>query len=436
LFHVQQSVMGLPSLALAPSPGDRVLDLCAAPGGKTFHLAEIMDETGPIVAVDPKEKRLRGLLGNMYRLGVSNVLVVAADGRELPGGAAFDRVLVDAPCSGEGNYRRQGHLPARGRGFTRYATALQEALLRRAVAVTRPGGVLVYSTCTYAPEENEAVVDRVLRDAPVRVEPIELGAPHDPGWTRWEGTDLHPDLHHAWRVYPHHLDSGGLFMVRLRRLNDCAAGADGSAVDGSGANVPRDPAEGGFALDVDAPRTRDAEEQGWSRVPVGFPGEDSEAASARVERAHLELEHRFGYDPDWIRRLGWMVRGDHLWIHTAGEWPVTAWRRSRPGSDWRVVSLGLRALRRGPGGRETPSNHFLTRWPRDIAPERKVDLTAGELRTLVAGDAQPPGELPTGPVAHVWEGTVLGRGMVGRAGLRQELGKAHAERLSRILDPS
>ncbi len=107
LLHIQQAVMGLPALALSPRPGDRVLDLCSAPGGKTTHLSELMGEEGPLVAVDSKEKRIRGLLGNLYRMGYLNVIVIAADGRQLPSAAGFDRVLVDAPCSGEGNYRRQ-----------------------------------------------------------------------------------------------------------------------------------------------------------------------------------------------------------------------------------------------------------------------------------------------------------------------------------------
>ena len=191
LFHVQQAVMALPTLALGVSAGERVLDLCAAPGGKTTHLAELMGETGPLIAVEPKEKRIRGLLGNIYRLGYRNVIVVAGDGRTLPEGVSFDRVLVDAPCSGEGNYRRRaGRLPPRTAEFSRYVTRVQEALLRHAVRLTKPGGTIVYATCTYAPEENEAVVDRVLRDAPVTVAEIPLGLPHSPGLTAWAGHEI------------------------------------------------------------------------------------------------------------------------------------------------------------------------------------------------------------------------------------------------------
>src|SRR5690606_31952503 len=183
--------------------------------------------------------RIRGLLGNLYRLGHPNVLVVAADGRNLPEGALFDRALVDAPCSAEGNLRRQGgRVGPRDPGFVAHVTEVQEALLRRAIALVRPGGVIVYSTCTVAPEENEGILDRVLADAPVRVEPIRLEAPHAPGLEGWEGRSFRPEVRDAWRVCPDHLDSGGLFMARLRRLPESEGhpapglrGAPGAAPD-------------------------------------------------------------------------------------------------------------------------------------------------------------------------------------------------------------
>lgn len=439
-FHIQQCVMALPSLALAPEPGDRVLDLCAAPGGKSAHLAELMEDRGCLVAVDPKEKRLRGLMANLFRLGHPNVLVVAADGRELPGNARFQRVLVDAPCSAEGNFRRQGgRLPSRTESFQSYITNLQEALLRRAVALTRPGGTLVYSTCTFAPEENEAILSRVLADAPVKMEAVELEIPHESGIAAWGGSSFHPDVRHAWRVYPHHLDSGGLFMARLRRLED--HGSD--TVSGS---------------------------DGWSAVPAGFPGENPSEAAARILDAKSILETEYGFSSQRLRRLEWIVRGENIWAHTAREWPVDSWK---PSGGWRVVSLGLRALRKAGPRLETPSNAFLTRFARHRPgpPGQDVPATAGsevprpaaqgchltlvpegascgggpgprwkeldqdELAILLRRDALPPTDLPTGPIVLVFRGEVLGRGMVGRGGLRLEIPKAQARRLQSLLQP-
>ena len=400
LLHVQQAVMALPSLALAPRPGEAILDLCAAPGGKTTHIAELMADRGPLVAVDPKEKRLRGLLGNLYRLGHPNVIVVAADGRALPTSATFDRVLVDAPCSAEGNLRRQaGRGAGRDAGFVDYVTSVQEALLRRAIELTRPGGVLVYSTCTFAPEENEAVVTRVLADSPIAVEPIQLEAPHSPGLSGWDGELFDPSLREAWRIYPHQMDSGGLFMVRLRKL-----GAGTSAV------------------------------VGWTPPPPVFPGGDEEDGSVRLRSAQDELVHRFGLGHREVEEMGWMVRGENIWAHTAERWPFPAWSAQSPGGRWRVVSMGIRSLRERPPGRETPSSHFLARWGRHMAPDRQVHLDPTSLGRLLRNERLPAEGRSAGPVALLWEDLVLGRGMIGTGGLRHEIPKASAERLLTVLE--
>ncbi len=108
LIYVQQASTGVAAPAWGPKPGERVLDLCAAPGGKATHAADLMEDRGTVVASEINEGRIRGLLGNVYRMGHPNMLVVSADGRDLPEDALFDRVLVDAPCSGEGTLRRRG----------------------------------------------------------------------------------------------------------------------------------------------------------------------------------------------------------------------------------------------------------------------------------------------------------------------------------------
>ena len=193
LFYIQQASTGVAAPLLAPRPGERILDLCAAPGGKTTHAADLMQDRGCIVAVDRNEDRIRALLGNMYRTAHPNVLVVAGDGRSLPDGALFDRVLVDVPCSAEGTLRRKGGtLRGQTAKFRKQIPRRQESLLRRAIALTRPGGTILYSTCTFAPEENEAVVDRVLQDAPVTLEPITIDAAHSPGLTSFEGCEEYP----------------------------------------------------------------------------------------------------------------------------------------------------------------------------------------------------------------------------------------------------
>src|SRR5690606_18165115 len=245
LLYVQQASTGVAAPALGPLPGERVLDLCAAPGGTTAHLAQPMGDQGCLVASEISESRIRGLLGNLYRLGHTHVLAIAGDGRELPGGALFDRVLVDAPCSGEGTLRRRGGRPPRqSRSFAGYVTQAHRALLRRAISLTQPGGTVLYVTCTFAPEENEAVVSEILGSEPVDVEPLHLPVAHAPGLASFEGAQYDPRLVGAARIYPHHLDSGGLFLARLRKHGESAVG-------------------------------QPAEADGWSPVPAAFP-EDGE----------------------------------------------------------------------------------------------------------------------------------------------------------------
>jgi len=420
LFHIQQAVMALPSLALSPRPGDRVLDLCAAPGGKTAHMAELMEDRGALVAVDPKEKRLRALLANIYRLGHSNVLVIAGDGRQISVSAEFDRVLVDAPCSAEGTFRRQeGKVPKRSASFVAHITAAQEALLRRGIALTRPGGSILYSTCTFAPEENEAIVNQVLIEGAVAIEEIRLGLPHSPGLTEWKGEPFHPDLRHAWRIYPHQLNAGGLFMALLRKL---PGGGNPLATSGTGVKA-----------------LAERPSRGWGPVPPAFPGDDPAAAESRIERSLSELESLYGFKKEGLAQLGWMVRRENIWTHTAQEWPMPGWESDHKANRWRVVSLGLRALRdrgarEGITGLATPSSHFLARFGRQMGDNRQFHLSDSEIRTLLEGELLSTEGISPGAVVLLWRGMILGRGMIRGTGyLVSEIADAQANRLREIL---
>jgi 16S rRNA (cytosine967-C5)-methyltransferase len=145
--------------AVDPQPGERVLDLCAAPGGKTTHLAALMANAGAIVAVERHVKRARALQRTCERMGATIVDVRATAAAEVSPTVAFDRVLVDPPCSGRGTL--QGQPDRRGRvtpaGVERLAT-VQAQILEVAVGALKPGGTLVYSTCTLSPAENQARV--------------------------------------------------------------------------------------------------------------------------------------------------------------------------------------------------------------------------------------------------------------------------------------
>jgi len=233
LCHSQEEASLLPVRLLDPQPGERILDLCAAPGGKAAQISLAVGERGTVVANEVFAGRVRALRANMERLGLMNLCTTVHNGSNYPQAAGlFDRVLVDAPCSCEGSLRK-----AAGSGretpvlpFSRY-TRLQTDLLRRAVALCRPGGRIVYSTCTFAPEENEQVVDSVLRESADLLQPLGLpiaGFTTTDGITAWQGDRFDPRLERTVRVWPHHNDSGGFFVAVLEKASGAAGGAIGS----------------------------------------------------------------------------------------------------------------------------------------------------------------------------------------------------------------
>lgn len=396
LFYVQQAVTGVVGQVVAPAAGERVLDMCASPGGKTTHLAELMETRGCLVAADVREGRLKGLMGNLTRLLIPNVIAVVADGRRFPEGALFDRVLVDAPCSAEGNLRKKGgEMRVPKPSFVRHVTSLQERILRRGISLLRPGGSLLYVTCTFAPEENEAVVDRVLVDSPVRMVPVSLSVPSSPGLTHFEDASFDPTLELAHRLYPHHLNSGGLFMALLQK--------DGPAV-----------------------RT----DAGWCPVPSVFPGDscpDDEAQDWLAE-GQVRMNNEFGISPESIADFEWMLRSDSGWIHRCREWPVEAWE---PG-EWRISSVGLRGLSPDARGGARPTNYML-RMLESPKATRRVSLSRDQALTVLqrapfSGPAMDPGY-----VTLDLDGGVIGRASTGRSGIRHEIPKARAQSLLKLL---
>ena len=166
-FTPQSRASQLVAPALAPAPGERVLDLCAAPGGKTTHLAALMEGTGEVVAVERNPQRARALQATAARLRAPNVTVVTADANDYDGAGRFDRVLLDPPCSGLGTLRSHPDLRWRTspEAVERLA-AEQDVLLASARRALAPGGALVYSVCTLSPREERLVTDAVQRTFP------------------------------------------------------------------------------------------------------------------------------------------------------------------------------------------------------------------------------------------------------------------------------
>lgn len=219
-LHGQEEVSALPATVLDPQPGERVWDAAAAPGSKASQLAALMDDRGRLVANDASLGRLAALRANLDRLGVTNAAVTNQDARVFSlkpfGGERFDRALVDAPCSGEGTIRKDPSvLDDWSEAYLEDIAAVQAGMLRRAVEATRAGGTVVYATCTFAPEENEAVLDRVIEEVDCEVVPFDCPLDADPGVTEWQGTAFDASVRHARRIWPHRNDTGGFFLARL-----------------------------------------------------------------------------------------------------------------------------------------------------------------------------------------------------------------------------
>jgi 16S rRNA (cytosine967-C5)-methyltransferase len=195
----------LVSHVVDPQPGERVLDLCAAPGAKTTHLAALMGNEGEVVAVERNPDRAEALRANVARVHASSVTVEVGDAREARAG--FDRVLADPPCSALGTLQSRPDARWRERDIGELA-ALQREILDAAAGATRPGGTLVYSTCTISPRENEDQVRSFLERDP-RFSADDLRS----AWPLWE----HPRVPKHLQTLPHRDHTDGFFIARLRR---------------------------------------------------------------------------------------------------------------------------------------------------------------------------------------------------------------------------
>lgn len=223
LIYIQNPASMLPPLLLEPRPEDRVLDLAAAPGSKTLQLAALMNKRGWISAVEPVKSRFFRLQRNLAHHGAENVHTYMKDGSRVWRHVAesFDRVLLDAPCSSEGQFLAE--VPATWSYWSekkiKEMARKQKRLLYSAVQCLKPGGRLVYSTCTFAPEENEAVVDAMLRKFAGSLdvaEPALVPPEAVPGVTRWRGKRFDAALERSLRILPGETTEGFFACVLVK----------------------------------------------------------------------------------------------------------------------------------------------------------------------------------------------------------------------------
>lgn len=225
-FYIQGLSSMIPPIILNPQPGEKILDLCAAPGSKTTQIAEYMNNKGTLVANEIQLERIKTLVYNIDRMNVVNAGIIHSKGEILSKtyNNYFDKVLVDAPCSGMGIVQKKGEVntwwnitKSKGLG------ELQFKLLIAGIKMLKVGGELVYSTCTLSLEENELVINKLLNKYPVELVDIELPIKSHPGFTRYHDEELNPTVSKTRRILPWEADTDGFFILKLKKTEDIEA---------------------------------------------------------------------------------------------------------------------------------------------------------------------------------------------------------------------
>lgn len=220
-YMIQGASSMLPVMALAPQAGERVLDMCAAPGGKASHIAAVMKNTGVLIANDSNIDRTKGIIGNFHRLGVVNSIITNYDGRKLPKVLkGFDRVLLDAPCTGTGVVSKDHTVKInKDKVDVQRCCVLQKELILAAIDCLKVGQYLVYSTCSVLPEENESIVNFALRKRHVKLVPTGLDFGTE-GFVRFREFRYNLSMKLTRRFYPHAHNMDGFFVAKLQKLSD------------------------------------------------------------------------------------------------------------------------------------------------------------------------------------------------------------------------
>jgi len=224
-YYIQDLASMLPVIALDPKPGETILDLAAAPGSKSTQISAAMKNTGTLIANDVSLGRIKILAANLERCGASNSIITRKDGIALcarlkKSGFMFDKILIDAPCSGEGTLRSSPKTAIMWNPKTiKSLSRLQKALVTAALDILNVGGTIIYSTCTHAPEENEGVLNYILQNHKnVEVKSANLPIKCRSGVGGWGNIEYNNQVKKSCRIYPHDNETEGFFVSKLVKV--------------------------------------------------------------------------------------------------------------------------------------------------------------------------------------------------------------------------
>lgn len=216
-IYIQELTSMIPPVIVKDLVGNAdIIDCCAAPGSKTTQLADMMKNKGHIIANDSRHGRIKSLRGNLDRLGITNTSVTLRDFKSFPNTKA-DLYFVDAPCSSEGTIRKKNSMVRawRDNDYQRFSK-LQSGLLDKACEMAPSGSNIVYSTCTFSPEENEKVVSNALKKHALKIETIDIrNLKTRSGITNWQNEDYDKEVKKCMRIWPHDNNTSGFFVARL-----------------------------------------------------------------------------------------------------------------------------------------------------------------------------------------------------------------------------
>ena len=217
-IYLQEAASMIPPIVLDPDEDDIILDMCAAPGSKTTQLAAMMGNKGLIVANDRDMARLKPLSINLQRCGVTNTIITLMEGRWFKTG--FDKILVDAPCSGIGVIRKSHKtIVTWNPNGIKAIAGIQRQLIDTAFGILKQGGILVYSTCTLEPLENEAVIHFLVeKHKNAEILPIKLKIKSSPPVLEFDNIRYNPEIKNCLRIWPQDNNTEGFFVAKIRKL--------------------------------------------------------------------------------------------------------------------------------------------------------------------------------------------------------------------------